>query len=206
MIVRMKEILLFTSARSVDATIQKLGELGVMDIKEISKPSSDVLERCLNDIDDAKQAISVLEQHNLADEFSSVGNPENDKDPKRIVGRLLKSKIVRQNIHKALEELQIQYDFYETWGNKFTKKDLQFLQQKGIYIRLYRIDKTLAKTLPKDIITIRFPERDGKIPVALFSQDGSDKLGFKEEIIPDLSYATVETKKTTAGPSGCVFR
>ncbi|TGV04855.1 V-type ATP synthase subunit I [Flavivirga rizhaonensis] len=189
----MKEILLFTSALTVDAAIQKLGELGVIDIKEISKPSGEVLERCLSDIEDTKRAISILESHNITKDTPSInGLYTNGKDPKRIVGRLLKSKIISQNIQKALEELDGQLEFYKTWGENFNKNDLKHIERKGIYVPLYCIDKSLVKTLSKDNTIITFPEKEGKVPVALFSQSVSDKLDFKEEVIPELSYIVLE--------------
>ena len=44
MIVRMKELLLFSSARTVDETIQRLGQLGVVEIKEVSHSSNGTVE------------------------------------------------------------------------------------------------------------------------------------------------------------------
>ncbi|WP_299364344.1 hypothetical protein [Winogradskyella sp.] len=188
MIVRMKEILLFTSAHTVDATIQKLGELGVVDIKEVNPPQGDTIERCLQDIDNTNQALSILEQHELSDKISKDTVDTNGKDPKRIIGRLLKSKTVEKNIHNTIEDINSQLKFYDTWGKQFLKKDLDFLWQKDIFIRLYYIGKSQAKTLPEDKTIVTFPEKEGKVPVALFSQNVKDRLDFKEVTIPKLSY------------------
>ncbi|MEO1031379.1 MAG: hypothetical protein AAFX55_08235 [Bacteroidota bacterium] len=195
MIVRMKEILLFTSAKAVDDTIQKLGELGVVDIKEVHPPSGDVIERCLQDIEDTHQALSILEQHELTDVPPNGDVDTNGKDPKRIIGRLLKSKTVKQNIDKTLEDTTFQLQFYDTWGQQFHKKDLDDLNRNGIYVRLYAIEKSQIKKLPKDKTTVVFAEKDGKIPVALFSQNAKDRLNFKEITIPDLLYTSLQNIK-----------
>ncbi|WP_422107984.1 V-type ATP synthase subunit I [Winogradskyella sp.] len=195
MIVRMKEILLFTSAKAVDDTIQKLGGLGVVDIKEVHPPSGDVIERCLQDIEDTHQALSILEQHELTDVPPNGIVDTNGKDPKRIIGRLLKSKTVKQNIDKTLEDISSQLQFYDTWGQQFHKKDLDDLNRNGIYVRLYAIEKSQIKTLPKDKTTVVFTEKDGKIPVALFSQNAKDRLNFKEVTIPDLLYTSLQDIK-----------
>ncbi|NNK73144.1 MAG: hypothetical protein HKO94_08120 [Flavobacteriaceae bacterium] len=189
----MKEILLFTSAKAADATIQRLGELGVMDIKEINTSFGEVLERRSSEIESTREAVSILENHTASKDASEDNRLyANGKDPKRIVGRLLMSKPVRQNIHKILEDMREQSEFYETWGRNFNIKDLDHLQKKGIFVRLYRIDKSLVKTLLENHTIVTFPEGDGKIPIALFTRDTSEKLEFKEETIPELSYATIK--------------
>ena len=55
MIVRMKEILLFTSASDVEDTVQKLGEIGVVDIKEVVTPSNDDVLRCQKNLEAAQK-------------------------------------------------------------------------------------------------------------------------------------------------------
>ncbi|WP_299526838.1 hypothetical protein [Winogradskyella sp.] len=195
MIVRMKEILLFTSAHSVDATIQKIGELGVVDIKEVNPPSGDIIERCLQDIDDTHQALSILEQHELTDKANNDVIDTNGKDPKRIVGRLVKSKIVKQNIYKTLEDVNSQLEFFDTWGKKFHQRELDYLKEKGIFVRLYMLSKSQLKTLPKDRVTVTFTEKEGKIPLALFSQNAKARLNFKEVAIPDMPYSALQDIK-----------
>lgn len=199
MIVRMKEILLFTSASAVDKAIQKLGELGMVDIKEVNPPKGEVIERCLQDIEDTNHALSILDQQQLTDKIINSTSGANVKDPKRTVRRLLKSQTIRQNIDKTLEDVDNQLEFYETWGRQFHKKDLKYLKEKGIHVRLYQFDKSLLKTLPEDKTIITFAEQGGKVPVALFSQSAKERLTFKEVAIPNLSYSAVqEIKKRKA--------
>jgi V/A-type H+-transporting ATPase subunit I len=191
----MKEILLFTTTKMVDDTIQKLGELGVVDIKEVKSPSGDVIERRLQDIQNVHKALSILENHQLINDGIEQYPDANGKDPKRIIDRLLKSEIVEQNIYKTLEELNAQLQFYDTWGLQFHKEDLGHLRKKGIYIRLYLLDKSQIKELAKDKIVETLPERNGKVPVALFSQSATNRLNFKEIEWPSLSYKVLKDIK-----------
>jgi V/A-type H+-transporting ATPase subunit I len=196
MIVRMKEIVLFTSAGSIDSTIQHLGELGVVDIKALTKPSTNTMEIRRKDVTDTERAIAILEQHTskaelpLTDTFN-----HNGKDPKRIVNRVLTSVMIRQNLEKALEELQMRTSFYDIWGKDFDKKALKVLQTKGIYIRLYLLDKTYIKSLPEDQVILRFPKFKEQIPVALFSQNPDETLKFKEVVLPKLSFPEIQDIK-----------
>ncbi|OZV68094.1 V-type ATP synthase subunit I [Winogradskyella aurantia] len=195
MIVRMKEILLFTSAHDVDETIQNLGELGVVDIKEVHPPQGESIERYLQDLKDTRLALSILEQHEFNNTISYEFTDTNGKDPKRIIGRLLKSESVEQSIHKALGDIENQLVFYHIWGEQFHKKNLEYLKDKGIFVRLYLVDKSQLKTLPKERAIVVFSEKNGKVPVALFTQNNLERLNFKEEPIPDLSFTTLKELK-----------
>ncbi|MCA0132198.1 V-type ATP synthase subunit I [Winogradskyella alexanderae] len=191
MIVRMKEILLFTTANTVDETIQKLGALGVVDIKEVNLPNSDSIERCKIEIDETKEALKLLKEHELSENSGTQEFDPNGKDPKRLVERLLKSKIVKQNILSSINDINEKLAFYKIWGDNLNEKDLNFLEKNGIYVRLYRIDKSLLKTLPDDKVILSFDEFENKIPIALFSQVKNEKLIYKEEEIPNLSYKSL---------------
>jgi V/A-type H+-transporting ATPase subunit I len=193
MIVKMKEILLFTTTQSVDATIQTLGELGVMDIKEIEKPSSLVLERCSDDISNTEKAISILQNYKdtKKDKLENT-TKKSIKDPKRIVERVLRTSEIKQKLQNSLNELNKQRAWYKTWGENVKVTDFDYLQKKNIHIRLYRIDKSLLKLVPKDKYVVTFSEKDGKIPLALFTQNTSEKLTFKEEPLPEISLNLVK--------------
>ncbi len=195
MIVRMKEIVLFTTAKNVDATIQQLGELGVVDIKQINSPANGVLERCSHDIENTQQALLLLEAQPLQKKDVSDATNGNGKDPKRIVERLLKFKNVKQKIHQALADVEAQLEFYEIWGKDFKQKNLQELQQKGIYVHLYLLDKPQLKQLPANNTIVTLPEKKGKIPVVLFTRNLSEYLNFKEISIPTMPLKSLEALK-----------
>jgi len=189
MIVRMKEILLFTSAQDVTDTIQSLGEIGVMDIKEVQKPSSETMQRCLESLKEAQEAIAILEQHKAKEAKEPIHSDKVDaKDPKRMVQRVLKTQQLEKNLRQTLEQLRTQLEFYNTWGHNFNKQDIAYLRQNGIYLRLYRIDISLKRIIPKEATVEELPEKDGKLPIAFFSQNPKDKLVFKEEDLPELSF------------------
>jgi V/A-type H+-transporting ATPase subunit I len=196
MIVRMKEILLFTSAEAVDATIESLGHLGVVDIKQVNEVTAPVLERLVEQIKNAKDALHILQEYEHTseqptDHYTNTAS----KDPKRLVDRLLKSQEVKDSIVKSLEETQEQLNFYAVWGQNAKQKELNHLQEKGIYTRLYYLGKGQIKLLPEDKVLVQLKEINGKTPVALFAQNQTEKLSFKEEPIPPLSYKALLTLK-----------
>ncbi|MDH3709348.1 MAG: hypothetical protein OER04_05650, partial [Cyclobacteriaceae bacterium] len=191
MIVRMKEIVLFTLSSSMDETVQQLGSLGVVDIKEISLPASDLLERRIEDVRRTEQVIAILQNYKQYDREATSPKKYNSKDPKRLTDRVLISIEYKQQCKLRLEDLRRQLEWYKTWGEHVNTSDFDYLRNKGIYIRLYQTDPTTVASLEEDHCVVAFPERDRKIPVALFTLDETEKLSLKEEDLPALSLADV---------------
>ncbi len=192
MIVRMKEILLFTMARSVDETIRVLGNLGVVDIKEINRSPNGTVERRLASVNKTGNAISFLKEHSRKkkDTVSRIKYPA--KDPKQLVERVLMTEEIRRKCKDRLDELDQLLDWYKTWGEKVNVKDFETLRKKGIYIWLYLLDKSMLPKVKEDHTIVAFPERNGKIPVALVTQNEHEKLNQKEVVPPKLSLDAIQ--------------
>lgn len=194
MIVRMKEILLFTTAKSVDDTIYKLGKMGVLDVKEIQAPQSENIDRYKSLVDAIEKATLQLEPHSQEDSKSSKTVVYNVKDPEQMVQRVLKAKDFETQCKQSLEDLRQQLDWYKTWGKQIAIQDFKYLSDKGIFIRLYSIDKNLLSALKKEHYIVAFSETKGKVDVALISKDRSEKLPFKEIPLPKYSLASLENQ------------
>ncbi|MGB5819188.1 MAG: hypothetical protein WBG90_06850 [Saonia sp.] len=183
----MKEILLFTTSRSVDETVQQLGELGVVDIKEINRSASELIERRLTAVNRTMNAISIFKKYTHGKNGDTASKTHDAKDPKRITDRILMTADIRQACQNKLDELNKQLTWYETWGEKIDVNDFDYLQEKGIYLRLYHVDKPLVQKLAKNHCIAAFAKKNGKVPIVLFTQDESEKLDLKEVQLPVLS-------------------
>ena len=186
MIVRMKEILLFSLSSQVEETVQELGELGAVEIREINPPSGKKTERLAEKVKRTETAISNLENYSDKNNGDKKRKKYNSVDPARIIDRIMISGNFRKQCQVKLNNLQQQLKWYGTWGKKIDRKDFRYLQKKGIYIRLYLVEKTDLDALPKNQYIETFPEKANKIPVALFGRSASEKLNFKEEPLPTL--------------------
>lgn len=186
MIVKMKEILLFTLTSRVEETVQELGELGVVDIREINPPTGEEIEWTAEKVKRVESAISILENYIEKNNGDLVRIKYNSVDPARIVDRIMISGNFREQCQLKLDHLQQQLKWYETWGENNEIKDFKYLQKKGIYIRLYLVEATDLNSLPKDQIITTFPKHENKIPIVLFTRSASEKLNFKEEPLPQL--------------------
>ncbi len=192
MIVRMKEISLFTLSSQIDDTLLRLGALGIVDIRQIKGPEGTQLEHWRKTVSRTEQAISILEQNGKADKPEPDRKKYNFKDPRRLTDRLLTSLKFQRQGQEKLRKLQWEQDWYRFWGKQVHVKDLEFLREKGIFVRLYRLDKSAASNLPTGHTVQVFPAKDGKVPVALFSTEPSEKLPFTEEEWPLLPLEVVE--------------
>ena len=193
MIVRMKEILLFTLSSSVDETIQKLGELGVLDIKQINQPVDEVVVRRETLVNRTKNAIAILENYKKKTNKIPKVNHK-DIDPKQVTDRILLAPEIEQNCQNKLQELNQQLEWYKIWGENVHIKDFEYLRKKGIYIRLYQADKSLVEPLKKKHCIVSFPEYNDKVAMALFTTDAHERLSIKEEPLPELPLQEIKQR------------
>ena len=186
MIVRMKEIWLFTLSSKVEDTLHELGELGVVEIREINPPTGGNIERIAEKVKRAETAIHALENHTQKDKSSSDSIKHNSIDPEKMTDRILISGKYRKKCQQVLESLQKQLEWYKIWGDNIDLQDFKYLNEKGIYISLYLVDKSKLNLLPENQYIVTFPEHENKIPVAFFSRSDSERLDFNEDPLPTL--------------------
>ncbi|MDO5986712.1 hypothetical protein Q4Q39_04755 [Flavivirga amylovorans] len=186
----MKEILLFTTSSSVDETVHKLGGLGVVDIKEIHQPKGELIERCVKEINRTESAIDMLKNYKSDEDATKL--QYRIKDPKRTVSRVLKTVHIKQKCKSKLDDLNKQLAWYQTWGEDIKIEDFKYLQEKGLYIHLYLVDKPFLKSLTKSHCIEVFAEQNGNIPIAFFTRDASEKLNLKAVSLPELSLKSIK--------------
>ncbi|MFC2114319.1 V-type ATP synthase subunit I [Bacteroidota bacterium] len=191
----MKELFLFISASKTDDALQKLGEMGVVEIRNIKSSEGEAINRTREKIARIEKAINAVE--------SIAGNkvveiPGWKKyqavDPERIVDTVLSTGDYRQKIQLILTNLYDQQRWYEIWGTQVSLKDIEFLKNNGIYLHLYFMDKKSLKAFAENKKIYSLPEVNGICPVAYISRDADDVLDLKEEKMPELSLD--EVRKT----------
>ena len=191
MIVRMKEILLFTTAPSVDETVLKLGELGVVDIQPVNGADNGTAERRMHALHRAEKALTILKEHGGKD-ACPTDTGDTIRDPKQLVDRVLQTEEIREKGQAIQADLQHQRAWYDTWGENVQVKDMAFLRKHGIYLRLYLLDKSAANALDGSYTVVKFPVHGGKVPVALIARSESEQLSRKEVPLPELPLKDIE--------------
>ncbi len=111
----------------MDDTILQLGELGVVDIKEINQPENGTLERRIEAVERTERAIAVLKDYVKKKNDTADRKKYSANDPKQLVDRVLQTEDIRQKGQETLEDLRQQRSWYETWGEKVHVKDIAYL-------------------------------------------------------------------------------
>lgn len=194
MIVRMKEVWLFVPASSAEAQVRQLGELGVVEIKELQAPSSAFLDRCAHRLKRSEQALAQLEGSTDSPGSAATDDESIARDPERVVNRILIARDVKEQAEQTLEVLYQQLDWYQIWGEKVDLKDFEYLSERGIYLRLYLVDKKNLPLLAENHCIVAFDEHNGQVPIALVSRDTNERLDYREVRIPELSYPVLRQK------------
>lgn len=192
MIVKMKEIVLFTTARSVDGSLLKLGELGVVDIQEINNPTNGTLERRRESVHRCESALTVLQKYVKKEKPAPERVKYTTRDPKQLVDRILQTVEVRKRCQERLYDLNQQLAWYTIWGENVNVKDIDYLRNKGLHLKLYLLEKSTATSLKRKHSLVQFPEIEGKIPTVLIAQNEAQKLNHKEEPLPKLPYGDIK--------------
>ncbi|MDF1695365.1 MAG: hypothetical protein P1U56_06020 [Saprospiraceae bacterium] len=191
MIVKMKEIALFAPSSTIDKTIDELGKLGVVEIREVRSSGEEHFRSSMEAIENTEKAISVLRTHAEAHKINAEDLTPNVVDPIRLINRLLMSIDVKKKCVETIEELSQQLKWYETWGEDMNTTDLKDLNEKGIYVRLYQLEQSDLEMLPENHCLIQFPKSKDNYPVALFTRDAKLTLGHKEDIMPKLRLKSI---------------
>jgi V/A-type H+-transporting ATPase subunit I len=187
----MKEVWLFTLSSTVEDTIQELGELGVMQIKHIQAPEGAPIERLEESVTKAAESLALLKPFSNTEQTSAVENEFRAVDFKRMIGRTLMAVKFKSLCQKRRTQLMQQLSWYQIWGANSSPGDIRALAKKGIYIRLYLIEKKQLAALPEDKFILRFAEQAGKVPIALTTRSATDTLPFTEVSLPRLPLETI---------------
>ncbi|MBC8491337.1 MAG: hypothetical protein H8D42_02125, partial [Candidatus Marinimicrobia bacterium] len=186
MIVPMQKVTLFISARHKDAALRQLRKLGVVHIQHLKPPISDDisgLEARLNSIEKSLLIISAENQ-------SVTDKTYKSNDIQQMVDEILALSSERQQIDGIIEEKESLLAWFERWG-KISAAEVEALQDKGIYIRLYNVPKNVLKNLPDEAIVEILHEDRNQVLLALVAETEDQRLEFKEELIPRENYRSV---------------
>lgn len=154
MIVRMKKVTLLTSTKQKQEFLMRLRKLGTVHIRHISKPSADEIQALENTISHVKKATSTLNEYKDHDSSGTIGwgIDEVSKNAEEVIS-LAKEK---EDAVKGLEDVKNQMEWFKPWG-AFNPQDIQILEQKGVFVKLYRAPKSVSRKIrkQKDIYLIK---------------------------------------------------
>ncbi len=186
MIVNMKKVTLLMGVNHKTEALERLRQLGVLHIKNITPPMSDDISSIQTKIDAVEQALQFLETKK--DDKSQ----KTQENPASIVKEFHQLKDKKNHLEDEIVEILEEYEWYQKWGH-VDKQDIDYLAKKGIYIKLYDCDKSVLKNIPEDMFVKQIKEFKHAVLLAYISDKKNDRLlDLKHEVIPDKPYEEVE--------------
>ncbi len=191
MIVKMKKVTVLLSAKHRDSTLKKLRKFGVLHIKDVKPPVSEDIQNIETKLENLNKSLQLIGSE------QEGSKKKKEKDPEKIVDRILELNQKREQSNKKLGENQEIQQWYDTWGS-ISKASLEDLEKAGIYIRFYMADEKAFKKIPEDKITHVARKEQKMVYFALFSESPDERLNFKEVEVPEIDFDEVKKNIQTA--------
>lgn len=192
MIARMKKITLISSAKTQDKFLLKLRRAGAVHIKHVCPPSSNEItftEERLSLLNDAADILPA------PDKTKKASMNLSEEEAVKYAEELLIRYREKEHLQNTIHEIQNQIDWYRPWGS-FNPHDVKDLKNKGIFIKLYSLQKSEFKKIRREYserITI-INKDNARVYLALILYKKDEKLPFDEAISPEKGLTQLQTE------------
>ncbi len=190
MIVDMKEVTVFVSADSRDAALEELRELGILHVENIQPPESRQVSELEEEIRQANSALHILSDY---EEKAQTAGSGFNVEGAELVEKVLELQKEKLDLQDQLDQKRELLKWYDTWG-KIDSDDLQTLERRGVYVRLYKAGKSYYEELPEDLPVYKINESASRVYLALVTEDQDQSLDLKEEKPPEEEFKVVEAE------------
>ncbi|MFP4547324.1 MAG: V-type ATPase 116kDa subunit family protein [Fidelibacterota bacterium] len=182
----MKKVTLLMSADHKNQALEKLRQVGVLHIHNVNQPVDESISSLQSDVSAAESALKALEEHR------EEVNQKTKDNPHEIVKEFHKLETKKERLEDEIVEILDEYNWYQKWG-KINIDDLDYLADKGLYVKLYEADKSVKKKLPEDKIVFVVDETKSGLLLAMISDDKDARLlDLKPESLPENPFDEVE--------------
>lgn len=186
MIVPMQKVTLFISARHREEALLQLRKLGLVHIQHLKAPVSEDVSQLEAKLNTLEKSLLIIEN-----EARGVADKTDKKDDiEKLINEILALSTEAQQIGNITAEKQNLLAWFERWG-KISLADIEALNKKGIFLRLYNTDKSVLKNLPENLHIEIINEDKNRVMLALISESEDTRLEIKEEFIPREDYPSV---------------
>ena len=178
MIERMKKITLLVSEKDRHELIHRLREAGVLHVRHVVPP----LHHEINFIDDRiakiEEMLSILAPYAVKGGEDGTASAH-ERDILCRAEDVTEHNREKQGLLEAKRDIEKKMLWFAPWG-EFDPRDLKFLADRGIVIRLYRIRQKDFRQVPDNIDHFIVGSGKGHVYVATVSPDPGQKLPFED--------------------------
>lgn len=192
MITKMKKLILLMPESSVDVDkdLTVLGKLGVMHVSPFQMAKDESINRVDARIKQLEKAISILDRYddepNTKSNAADISDYSNlERGEIRLMEKVLKTEEKRTQLKDTKLSIKHDLEWYKEWGN-ISIDDIEKLNQKGIWIKLYQLnDKELKQIAKREDVHV-IGKNKHMNQLALISENASESLDFNEVLMPKL--------------------
>jgi len=153
MIVPMKKVTVLCVERDRDRTLEKLRELGVLHLHHVRTPEGDDVEEARRYLAHVRRALEVLPRR-------SAGKPSG-RPADEVVAGIWEVIHRRKDLEEKLAELRHERERILPFGD-FDPAAVRALEEKGVFIRLYRVGPRKKISVPDDAVVVEtYRDRTG---------------------------------------------
>ncbi|HOT03636.1 MAG TPA: hypothetical protein PK069_05605 [Methanolinea sp.] len=151
MIVPMKKVNILCEAHDAESTVRSLRALGVMHVEHENAPESTNITKLREQVVVINSALDVLNQVGSSEKERIPQEPLLNKDWREVAGQILDSRKRYEQLEIASRGVIGQIQEWEGWGD-IEPSEVQFLQERGVYIRLFLVPLKEVKYFPDDVV------------------------------------------------------
>ncbi|MFO8052385.1 MAG: hypothetical protein R6U54_00260, partial [Candidatus Omnitrophota bacterium] len=182
----MRKVTILVSRASVDSALHDLRELGVVHIQHLRKPHADYIDAVRKKVSRIEKVLTIIGGSKKQKELSKE---ELVSVPKEIAGLSQE----KNKLKEKLEELKAGIVWFKEWGD-ISKKDIQRLADKGIFVSLYTCSQKEFEKVKKNNLIYVVGREGSNLQVVDIATDKNKSLGFKKIEVPGESLDSLRKK------------
>ncbi|MCF7877745.1 MAG: hypothetical protein K9L95_00465 [Candidatus Omnitrophica bacterium] len=183
MIVRMRKLTILVSKTSVDSALHDLRELGVFHVSHLRKPHADYIDTVRKRLSRLDKVLNIVGESKKQKKLS---REELISASKEIVGLAQE----KNKLKGRLAELNQKTAWFKQWGD-VSKKDLEKLADKNIFIKLYRCGEKEFKKLNQDKLVYIVGRKGANLRLIHISTSKDEELKFQRVEVPQESLSSL---------------
>ncbi len=181
MIVRMKKLTLLVSQKEREKFLAGLRKAGVLHIKNVKAPESHEITFVEDKISNLEKMIHVLEPY--AGESRTNTMASGSAELMTMAQKITDAYTDRQELVSRINELEKRTNWFDLWGG-FDPGDLRTLADKGVIIKLFRLQGREFKQLPAEVRCVFAGKKKGYYYVAVLMASAEEQLPYEEMVPP----------------------
>ena len=191
MIVEMKKISMVVQTKDKESTLDLLGELGLVHLKDFQSSSPEV-EDAIAKKNRAEAAYTFLAEFKTKEELAPPS-----LSPAEAVEKVLQIRENLQSARERVETLEKKISELQSWGD-FDPADFKLLAEKGYYVKIYSVSRDKIEKMNDiagDVVHLRQDKRG--LVFAHITKEPVTLEDFDEFIIPPQSLSAMQAEKNT---------